>query len=57
MFTKFGRDILFSADLCYNEDNEKPSSERQHSGARGMNDNTVTEGALGYAHELCPMPL
>lgn len=42
MFTKFGRDILFSADLCYNEE---PSSERQHSGARGMNDNTVTEGA------------
>ena len=25
--TYFGRDIVFSADLCYNEANEKPSSE------------------------------
>ena len=24
MFTNFGRDIVFSADLCYNETNEKP---------------------------------
>ena len=28
MFTNFGRDIVFSADLCYNETNEKPPSER-----------------------------
>ncbi len=27
MFTNFGRDIVFSADLCYNETNEKPPSE------------------------------
>ena len=27
MFTNFGRDIVFSADLCYNEANEKPSSD------------------------------
>ena len=25
--TNFGRDIVFSADLCYNEANEKPSSD------------------------------
>ena len=25
----FGRDIVFSADLCYNEANEKPSSRRK----------------------------
>ncbi len=25
---KIGRDIVFSADLCYNEANEKPSSGR-----------------------------
>ena len=29
MFTNFGRDIVFSADLCYNETNEKPPSERE----------------------------
>ena len=27
--TNFGRDIVFSADLCYNGANEKPSSERK----------------------------
>jgi hypothetical protein len=27
--TNFGRDIVFSADLCYNEANEKPSSGRK----------------------------
>ena len=26
---KFGRDIVFSADLCYNDANEKPPSERE----------------------------
>ena len=25
----FGRDVVFSADLCYNEADEKPSSERK----------------------------
>ena len=29
MFTNFGRDIVFSADLCYNDANEKPPSERE----------------------------
>ena len=29
MFTNFGRELVFSADLCYNEANEKPSSERK----------------------------
>ena len=29
MFTNFGRDIVFSADLCYNGANEKPPSERE----------------------------
>ena len=24
-FTNFGRDVVFSADLCYNVDNEKAS--------------------------------
>ena len=24
-FTNFGRDVVFSADLCYNGDNEKAS--------------------------------
>ena len=24
MFTNFGRDVVFSADLCYNKTNEKP---------------------------------
>ena len=27
-YTNFGREIVFSADLCYNGDNEKPPSER-----------------------------
>ena len=25
----FGRELVFSADLCYNEANEKPPSERE----------------------------
>ena len=29
MFTYFGRNIVFSANLCYNETNEKPPSERE----------------------------
>ena len=29
MFTNFGRDVVFSADLCYNDANEKPPSERE----------------------------
>ena len=29
MFTNFGRELVFSADLCYNEANEKPPSERE----------------------------
>ena len=28
-YTNFGRDIVFSADLCYNDANEKPSSGRE----------------------------
>ena len=27
--TNFGRDIVFSADLCYDGTNEKPPSERE----------------------------
>ena len=27
--TNFGRELVFSADLCYNEANEKPPSERE----------------------------
>ena len=29
MFTKIGRDIVFSADFCYNGTNKKPPSERE----------------------------
>ena len=29
MFTNFGRDVVSSADLCYNEAIEKPPSERE----------------------------
>ena len=29
MFTNFGRELVFSADLCYNEAIEKPPSERE----------------------------
>ena len=29
MFTNFGRDIVFSAELCYNGVNKKPPSERE----------------------------
>ena len=29
MFTNFGRDVVFFADLCYNEANEKPPSARE----------------------------
>ena len=29
MFTNFGREVVFSADLRYNGVNEKPSSERK----------------------------
>ena len=35
----FGRDIVFSADLCYQEANEKPPSEREgdrDSGGRSL---------------------
>jgi len=41
MFTNFGRDIVFSADLCYHETNEKPPSEREGdrvSGGRSLRD-------------------
>ena len=27
--TNFGRELVFSADLCYNEVSEKPPSERE----------------------------
>ena len=27
--TNFGRELVFSADLCYNGANEKPPSERE----------------------------
>ena len=27
--SNFGRDVVFSADLCYNGANEKPPSERE----------------------------
>ena len=33
MFTNFGRDVVFSADLYYNGTDEKPPSERE--GDRG----------------------
>ena len=39
MFTNFGREIVFSADLCYNGANEKPPSEREgdrDSGGRSL---------------------
>ena len=39
--TNFGRDIVFSADLCYNELSEKPPSEREGdrvSGGRSLRD-------------------
>ena len=39
MFTNFGRDIVFSADLCYNGANEMPPSEREVARV------SVTEGA------------
>ena len=29
MFTNFGRELVFFADLCYNEANRKPPSERE----------------------------
>ena len=29
MFTNFGREVVFSADLCYNRITEKPPSERE----------------------------
>ena len=41
MFTNFGRDIVFSAELCYNGVNEKPPSEREGdrvSGGRSLRD-------------------
>lgn len=37
--TNFGRDVVFSADLYYNEANEKPPSEREgdrDSGGRSL---------------------
>ena len=39
MFTNFGRDVVSSADLCYNEAIEKPPSEREVARV------SVTEGA------------
>ena len=41
MFTNFGRELVFSADLCYHEANEKPPSEREgdrDSGGRSLRD-------------------
>ena len=35
MFTNFGRDVVYSADLCYNEAIEKPPSEREVARGRG----------------------
>ena len=34
--TNFGRDVVFSADLCYNEANEKPPFERELLDARNF---------------------
>jgi len=38
MFTNFGRELFFSADLCYIGANKKPPSERE-------GDHEVVEGA------------
>ena len=41
MFTNIGRDVVFSADLCYNGTNKMPSSERKGdrvSGGRSLRD-------------------
>ena len=41
MFINFGRDIVSSADMCYNGINEKPPSEREGdrvSGGRSLRD-------------------
>ena len=51
----FGRELVFSADLCYNGANEKPSSEMPSaSGCGGAR--SVTEGAcvtLGLDKSYC----
>ena len=41
MFAYFGRDVVFSADLCYNRATGKPPSEREGdrvSGGRSLRD-------------------
>ena len=41
MFTNFGGELVFSADLCYNGANRKPPSEREGdraSGGRSLRD-------------------
>ena len=43
MFTNFGRDIVFSADLCYNEANEEPSSGREGCFAKGKDGRSLRD--------------
>ena len=55
MFTNFGRDVVFSADLCYNETNEKPPSERE--GDRGgfpeTNEMSFGDSRVSGGRSLC----
>ena len=45
----FGRDVVFSADLCYNGANRKPPSEREGdrvSGGRSLRDFKLVPNSL-----------
>ena len=46
MFTNFGRELVFSADLCYNEANGKPPSRREPL-------DTCKHRGMGFARSLC----
>ena len=49
MHKKFGRELVFSADLCYNRANEKPPSEREGdrvSGGRSLRDFEIGSALL-----------
>ncbi len=49
MFTKIGREVVFSADLCYNGINGKPPFEREGdrvSGGRSLRDFEIRYASL-----------
>ena len=51
MFTNFGGELVFSADLCYNGANRTPPSVAY--GASSLPEGAIGRATLGYG--VCPM--